>query len=124
MNPNFRAGDRTVHNLQRARELRRNATDAERTLWRLLRDEAFAKWKFRRQHEFGPFILDFFCAQANLVVEVDGGQHYSDEGAAADEQRSKVLGFSGITVLRFTNTQVLLERDAVAEAIRLALTGS
>ena|SRR6266511_4336312 len=124
MNPNFRAGDKTVHNLNRVRHLRKNMTDAERALWRLLRDEAFAKWKFRRQHEFGPFILDFFCAQANLVVEVDGGQHYSDEGAAADEQRSKVLGFSGITVLRFTNTQVLLERDAVAEAIRLALTGS
>jgi len=114
---NYRGGDRRVHNLSRARELRRNSTDAERALWRLLRSEGFEAWKFRRQHQFGPFILDFFCARAKLAIEVDGGQHYSDEAQAADERRSGVLNANGIRVLRFTNTQVMLEPDAVAEAI-------
>ena len=121
---NYRGGARKVHNLERARQLRRTMTDAERALWRMLRSEAFDAWKFRRQHELGPFILDFFCANANLVIEVDGGQHYSDAAELADQRRTGFLNTKGLRVLRFSNTQVLFERDAVLEAIRLALPES
>jgi very-short-patch-repair endonuclease len=121
---NYRGGDKQVQNLKRVRELRKNSTDAERALWRLLRSEGFEAWKFRRQHQFGPFILDFFCARAKLAIEVDGGQHYSDEALAADQRRSGVLNANGIRVMRFTNMQVLFETEAVAEEILHALLGS
>jgi very-short-patch-repair endonuclease len=88
---NYRGGDKQVQNLKRVRELRKNSIEAERALWRLLRSEGLEVWKFRRQHQFGPFILDFFCARAKLAIEVDGRQHYSDEALAADQRRSQVL---------------------------------
>jgi very-short-patch-repair endonuclease len=108
---------------QRARGLRRNATDAENRLWRILRNRGIGA-KFRRQFPFGPYILDFYCLDRRLVVEVDGGQHFEPEQAAKDAERTAILEKSGLKVLRFTNREVLLEADAVAESIRQAVVGS
>jgi very-short-patch-repair endonuclease len=90
-------------------------------MWRLLRGRNFAGVKFRRQHQYGPFVLDFFAPEAMLAIEVDGGQHYADAATAHDEARSRFLLANGITVLRFTNTDVLTELAAVADGIALEL---
>ena len=111
-----------MRRINRIRELRRESTDAEHLLWRLLRGRQLAGHKFRRQHEFGGFVLDFFCADAHLAIEVDGGQHFSEEGAARDHERTQFLEANGIRVLRFTNTEILSELGAVGEAILRELT--
>jgi very-short-patch-repair endonuclease len=80
-----------------ARVLRRNSTDVERLMWRLLRDRRFAGVKFRRQVPIGPFIADFACTQHRLAVELDGGQH----GSASDERRDAFLAARGWRVIRF-----------------------
>ena len=118
----YRATDLRVRSRKRVRELRRESTDAEHVLWRLLRGRQLAGHKFRRQHEFGGFVLDFFCADAHLAIEVDGGQHFSEEGAARDHERTQFLEANGIRVLRFTNTEILSELGAVGEAILRELT--
>jgi very-short-patch-repair endonuclease len=100
---------------QRARSLRRRMTDAERLLWRHLRNQELGGWKFRRQYPVGPFIVDFICVEKNVVIEVDGGQHAENE--APDLQRSAYLNKMGYRVLRFWNNEVLQETDAVLEAI-------
>lgn len=103
------------------RKLRYDSADAERLLWRHLRDRQLAGAKFRRQHQFGPYILDFFCAEHNLAVEADGGRHYSEDGEAQDAGRTRYLAAHGTRVLRFSNLQILQETDAVLEAIQRAL---
>ena len=102
--------------LQRA--LRRNLTDAEQLLWKRLRDRQFNGHKFRRQHPFGDFILDFVCLEARLVIEIDGGQHMDSEH---DRTRDERLVQSGFQVMRFWNNQVLNELDSVLESIWNAL---
>jgi len=104
---------------QRARSLRREATDAERLLWHRLRDRQIAKSKFRRQYVIEPYIVDFVCLKRRLVVEVDGGQHA--EQVSEDERRSAFLKSKGFRVLRFWNTEVLTETDGVLQAIYAAL---
>ena len=74
-----------------ARTLRAGATDAERSLWRLLRSRQVAGSKFRRQRPFGPYILDFYCIEKRLAVEADGGQHFTPEGREADARRTEYL---------------------------------
>ncbi|MBI3283474.1 MAG: endonuclease domain-containing protein [Burkholderiales bacterium] len=100
--------------LSNAKSLRKNMTDAERKLWQGLRGEQLGV-KFRRQHPYGNFILDFVCMDARLIVEVDGSQHVGD--ARYDEHRTQKLRQAGFEVLRFWNNQVLEETDAVLEAI-------
>jgi very-short-patch-repair endonuclease len=119
--PGYRANSDKVTALPRVRALRLESTDVERVLWQVLRSRQLAGAKFRRQHQFGPFILDFYCPAAKLAIELDGGQYYSEEGAAKDEARTRFLEANGIRVIRFTNTQVLTEIDAVSEAIQRAL---
>ena len=68
-----------------ARVLRAEATDAERALWTILRDRRLGGVKFRRQHSVGPYILDFFCPALRLAIEADGGQHYTVEGMASEQ---------------------------------------
>ena len=75
-----------------ARQLRRNQTDDEKQLWRELRGRSFAGFKFRRQHTVGGYILDFYCADAKLAVELDGSQHGFPEGKQRDETREKISG--------------------------------
>ncbi len=103
-----------------ARQLRRQATDAESLLWRLLRGRQIANAKFRRQHPFPPYILDFYCHELKLVVELDGGQHNEEVGRRRDAQRDEYLAGHGIRVLRFWNNEVLGETEAVLEAIYAA----
>jgi very-short-patch-repair endonuclease len=97
------------NSLQRA--LRTNMTNAEQALWKVLRGRQFANHKFRRQHPFGDYILDFVCLSNKLVIEVDGGQHCSL--AEYDEFRTKQLQTAGFHVLRFWNNEVLGELEAV-----------
>jgi len=106
----------------RARELRRNPTDAERALWKHLRLRQVEGNKFRRQQIIGQYIVDFVCLEKRLIIEVDGGQH--SEESAYDRQRDKWLAEQGFYVLRFWDNQVLQEMDAVREAIQEALTSN
>ena len=107
--------------LEFARHLRREGTDAETLLWRHLRDRQLAGHKFRRQHPLPPYVLDFYCEALRLGIELDGGQHYLDEGQQYDRRRSEYLLCQGIRVLRFSNREVLLELPAVLERIYQAV---
>ncbi len=102
-----------------ARELRASATDAEQCIWYLLRNRNFLNFKFRRQHPIGNYILDFYCADAKLAIELDGSQHAENE--QYDLHRSEVLQRDGIQVLRFWNNDVLLNTEAVLTEIANAL---
>jgi very-short-patch-repair endonuclease len=106
---------------ERARSLRRNQTDAERKLWHHLRDRRLDGWKFRRQHPVGPYVLDLYCADARLVIELDGGQHDFDAHRNHDEARTAYLEKQGIKVIRFWNNDVMENALSVLEAIRGAL---
>jgi very-short-patch-repair endonuclease len=96
---------------QIARQFRRNQTDGERELWQALRKRRFAGFKFRRQHTVGGHILDFYCADAKLDVELDGFQHGLPEGIQRDEAREKFLAGQDIEILRFWNHQWQANRD-------------
>ncbi|MGA7179538.1 MAG: recombination regulator RecX [Thiobacillaceae bacterium] len=102
-----------------ARELRSLQTDAESRLWHLLRDRRFFGHKFRRQHAVDNFILDFYCPEQHLAIELDGGQHNDQQGY--DQARERSLARLGIRVLRFWNHDVLQQTEAVLEAIFDAL---
>jgi very-short-patch-repair endonuclease len=103
--------------LVRRRVLRGRATDAERLLWRLLRTRQFVGLKFRRQHPVGPYIVDFYCADRRLVVELDGGQHFTVEGQAYDRRRTEYLAARGIRVVRFTNSDLFENAEGVLEML-------
>jgi len=90
-----------------ARDLRRYPTYTERKLWSLLRRKQIAGCRFRRQQPIGPFIADFYCATAKLVVELDGPSHHEEGRAIYDEARSAWLSDRGIFVLRFENEDVV-----------------
>ena len=100
---------------QRAKQLRKNETDAERLLWYRLRNRQIANSKFRRQHVIEPYIVDFVCLERGLVVEVDGGQHA--ERVPEDVRRTEFLESKGLRVLRFWNNDVLTQTEAVLESI-------
>jgi very-short-patch-repair endonuclease len=97
------------HILHNARALRAGLTDAEQLLWYFLRNRSFCGYKFRRQHPIGRYILDFYCHDERLAVELDGGGHALDEQYLYDAERTKELEGAGIRVLRFWNNQVLTE---------------
>jgi very-short-patch-repair endonuclease len=105
---------------QRARQLRRDQTDAEQALWARLRDRQLCGAKFCRQHPIGPFVADFCCPQGKLVVELDGGQHAAR--VAADQKRARFLQEQGYRALRFWNHDVLGNMEAVLERIVEALS--
>ena len=102
---------------ERARLMRQNPTRAEKILWQRLRGKQVGGFHFRRQHPIGRFIVDFYCASARLVVEVDGAVHNEPGHAEYDEDRQRFLQASGLRVLRFSNAQVVGETDAVVEVI-------
>lgn len=101
------------------RDLRKAMTDAERLLWQALRGRQISGYKFRRQHPFGDFILDFVCLEKMLVIEIDGGQHLDHQ--ALDDARTEKLVNAGFSVLRFWNHEVLSEKEAVKERIWMEL---
>jgi very-short-patch-repair endonuclease len=95
----------------RARRLRRDQTDAEATLWEALRDRRLEGWKWRRQAPVGPFIVDFLCLEAAVVVELDGGVHA--ERPDRDARRDAYLRAKGLQVLRFWNAEASADFDRV-----------
>ncbi len=105
----------------RARRLRRDMTDAERALWRTLRFRQIEGRAFRRQHVMGPYIVDFICLDAKLIVEVDGSQHAEREDH--DAERTRWLAARGYRVIRFWNYHVLREPLTVAAEIRRVMLG-
>src|SRR5436190_5254257 len=110
-----------AHLVENARRLRREATDAEGLLWQMLRDRRFGGFKFRRQAQIPPYVLDFHRNQARLAVELDGGQHAETAQAFADEARSAFLAGRGIRVLRFWNDEVLRDPEGITERLWAAL---
>ena len=106
-------------NTDRAKELRKNMTDAEKTLWYLLRAKRFENLKFRRQQPIGDYIVDFVYFQQDLIVEVDGSQHLENEDY--DQERTNWLESEGFQVIRFWNNDVLNKTEQVLEKIKLEL---
>ncbi|HAM11615.1 MAG: hypothetical protein A2X05_06065 [Bacteroidetes bacterium GWE2_41_25] len=93
--------------------LRKNATLAENILWKKLRDRKLFKVKFRRQHPVGLFIVDFYCHEIKLVIEIDGGIHNSKESKEYDSARQHFIESLGLTVIRFSNHEVIFEMSSV-----------
>jgi len=114
----------TLKQRSRARALRKNLTDAERALWSLLRGHRFNGLGFRRQFPIGPFVADFACHAAHLVIEIDGGQHFSDAGEMRDARRTAYIESQGFRVLRFSNRDVLTNRSGVLETIAAAVAAN
>jgi very-short-patch-repair endonuclease len=106
---------------QIARTLRKDDTWAEKLLWSWLRDRRFSAYKFRRQHPYPPHVLDFFCLEALLNIELDGRQHGTPEQQAKDSARDAWLATRGIKVLRFWNGRLRREKEVVRETIWRAL---
>ena len=102
-----------------AKRMRQNATNAEATMWRLLRDRRLAGFKFRRQVPFQRFILDCVCFERKIVIEVDGSQHLD---SLRDKERDSVLQREGFTVLRYWNNDVLQRPGSVLEDIFACLS--
>jgi very-short-patch-repair endonuclease len=114
------------HLLELCRGLRRGQTSTEVRLWELLRNRRLAGFKFRRQHgipnpetngEYGNFILDFYCHEKKLAIELDGSGHAEPEQMAYDQARTKVLNSLGIVELRFWNNDVSGNLEGVLEVI-------
>ena len=104
---------------ERARNLRRDMTEAEQRLWQMLRSRQTEGYRFRRQVPIGGFIADFVCHAARLIVEIDGGQH--DPSSEAEASRTRFLEAEGYRVLRFWNNEVLDNPEGVRAAIADAL---
>ncbi len=109
--------DRTLTDL--ARRLRRNQTDAERFLWSKFRARQLNGARFRRQFPLAPYIADFCCEEARLIIEIDGGQH--DAGREQDRVRTEFFERRGYRVIRFWNTDVLRNVDGVLEEVTKCL---
>lgn len=101
------------------REMRRAPTPAEELLWSRIRDRQLSGARFRRQHALGPHVVDFYCAGAKLVMEIDGPIH--EHQRQADANRQAFLESQGIRVLRFSNEQVMTARPSAIEAVEIAL---
>ena len=102
----------------RARTMRHEPTDSERKLWSIVRRRQLGGWYFRRQHPIPPYIADFACVEAMLVVEADGGQH---AGSGHDLARDRHLRQHGWRILRFWNNDVLSSPEGIARMISEAL---
>ena len=100
-----------------ARTLRRNMTDAERNLWKLLRGKQILGVQFYRQKPIGNYVVDFYAPAIKLVIEVDGSGHLEEDSQKQDRERDAVLVNKGLLVLRFDNIQVLQQLNSVGEEI-------
>ena len=100
-----------------ARELRKNMTDAEKFLWSKIRRKQLEGCQFYRQKNIGNYIVDFYCPSARLIIEIDGGQHYSLQGLKEDRIRDEFLSRLGFKVLRFSDREVLKNMEGVLQRI-------
>jgi len=110
------------YNLGKRRKLRKNSTDAERLLWSKIRNKRLLGLKFYRQYGVGNYITDFYCHTLKLVIEVDGGQHYTDSGALNDKKRENYMTSHGIRTLRFSNTDILSNVDGVLDFLYITIS--
>ncbi|NIN01364.1 MAG: DUF559 domain-containing protein [candidate division Zixibacteria bacterium] len=101
----------------RSRTLRKNMTDAERLLWSRLRRKQLKGYQFYRQKIIGNYIVDFYCPKATLIIELDGSQHYEEEGMKRDKRRDAYLKNLGLKVLRFSDKDVFENLNGVLEKI-------
>jgi very-short-patch-repair endonuclease len=102
---------------ENSRSLRNNMTDAERLLWSKIKNRQIKDYRFIRQKIVGNYIVDFYCPKACLIIELDGGQHYTDSHIQKDEIRDKFLVGLGFRVLRFSNLDVLKNINGVIDEI-------
>lgn len=100
-----------------SRSLRKNMIDAERLLWERLRGKQIKGYQFYRQKIIGNYIVDFYCPKAKLVIELDGGQHYSTEGKERDRKRDAYITHLGLSVLRFSDRDVFENMQGMLEKI-------
>jgi len=103
--------------LKAARALRGTMTDAEQLVWYCLRRKQLGGFRFRRQHPFERFVLDFYCCEVKLAIELDGGQHNEPDVKAHDKERTAFLARHGIQVLRFWNNEVFTNLEGVLQKI-------
>jgi very-short-patch-repair endonuclease len=108
----------------KAKALRRSMTEAERIIWYNVRAHRFQCASFRRQTPIGPYVIDFVCHAAKLIIEVGGGQHFEPENVVRDTRRDTYLRAQGYRVLRFNNLDVMKNRAGVLETIAAAVGGS
>lgn len=101
--------------LEFAKSMRHTATNAENLMWQLLRAKRFMNLKFRRQHVIQPYIVDFYCHEIGLVIELDGSQHGTSDAIEYDAERTKFLEALGLTVVRYWNNDVLSQTDLVLD---------
>jgi very-short-patch-repair endonuclease len=112
--PKWRVSDRLRDN---TKALRRNMTDAERIIWYNVRAHRFQGVSFRRQTPIGPYVVDFVCYAAKLIIELDGGQHFEPGTMPRDARRDACLKAQGFRVLRFNNHEVMKNKAGVLEMI-------
>ncbi|MCK4087250.1 endonuclease domain-containing protein [Acinetobacter radioresistens] len=98
-----------------AKSMRHTATDAEHLMWQVLRAKRFMNLKFRRQHVIQPYIVDFYCHEIGLVIELDGSQHGTDDAIEYDAERTQFLEALGLTVVRYWNYDVLGRTDLILD---------
>ena len=113
----YRGGYQVTGLVELARELRKKQTSAGDLLWQLLRKRQLLEFKFRRQHQFGDYVADFYCHEAQLVIACDGTVHESNEMWHHDQERDAYMIAQGLRVLRFTNDRILNDTEAVLEEI-------
>jgi very-short-patch-repair endonuclease len=106
----------------RARELRRKQTPTESLMWELLRDRRFMGLKFRRQHQVGDYLVDFYCDERKLALELDGPAHSDPAQMKHDKTRDAYLTAIGLTVLRFQNDDLIGDTEQVLQRIAAALS--
>ncbi len=107
----------TARTIRRTRDLRKSTTDGEEAAWWLLRDRSLLGLKFRRQHPLGPYVVDFYCPERRLAIELDGSIHAQPSQARRDKARDKILQSQGIQVLRVPNGMVLEDPDGFVRKI-------
>ncbi|MBU0489188.1 MAG: endonuclease domain-containing protein [Bacteroidetes bacterium] len=108
---------------EKARALRRSETEAEYDLWQKLRNRKQIGLKFRRQHPLNQFVADFYCHEIKLVVELDGGIHNESTQQERDEGRTEMLRQQGITVVRFSNEDILYDLQKSLKKIKDVASG-
>lgn len=113
----YRGGYQFAGSADLARDLRASQTKAETLLWQLLRNRQLLGFKFRRQHQFGDYLADFYCHEASLVIECDGSVHEQNEQWHHDQSRDAYMISSGLHILRFTNEQILDDSETVLKEI-------
>jgi very-short-patch-repair endonuclease len=109
------------HLKEYSRQLRKNMTDAEKALWFKIRDRQLKGYLFNRQKPIGKFIVDFYSSKAKIVIEVDGGQHYSNSVKKEDASRDEFMKSFGLKVLRFSDREIFENLDGVLEKIWINL---